>query len=139
VWNKPATYRSLVYIEGVTEPGAAVNVDGAEVDVADDGSFNISVLLDSIPEGKKLVHRGIMVESTDAAGNSRSSTIDVYRLEQEETDLGFADYESSQYWVLLLSLIILVGAIVAAALLLRRMGRPPEDEFGGDMYDEGGM
>jgi hypothetical protein len=137
-WNKPSTYRNIVYIDGFTEPGASVTVDGAEVDVDETGYFNVSVLLDNVPEGEELVHRAVMVEATDAADNSNSETIDVYRLAVEEEEKDFFSYENPQYWVLLLSILILVGAIVAAALLLRRLGRPPEEEYYDDEY-EGGM
>jgi hypothetical protein len=77
VWNKPATYRSLVFIEGVTEAGARLTVDGAEVPVGEDGTFNVSLLLDPIPKDEELVHRAVEVVSTDAAGNFRSVTLDV--------------------------------------------------------------
>ena len=137
-WNKPSTYRNMVYIDGFTEPGASVMVDLAEVDVDESGYFNVSVLLDAVPEGEELLHRAVLVEAVDAAGNTNQKTIDVYRLAQEEEEKDFFSYENPQYWVLLLSILILVGAIVAAALLLRRLGRPPEEEYYDDTY-EGGM
>jgi hypothetical protein len=127
-WDKPSTYRGLVYIDGVTEPGALVTVDGAGVEVDDAGRFNVSIVLDPVPEGDKLVQRSILVVATDAAGNSKEETVEVYRLKEEVTDPGFMDYEAPQYWVLFLSIVILVVAILAAAFLWRRIGTSEEEE-----------
>ena len=115
-------------------------VAGAEVTVDDDGSFRISILLDSIPEGEELVHKALEIVSTDAAGNSKTEVIDVYRLKQEEQEEGFFDYESSQYTVLLLAILILAGAMIAAALLMRTMSRNAKEQELTEEYDEfGGM
>jgi hypothetical protein len=134
-WNKPSTYNSIVYIEGTTEPGAMVTVDGANVEVDATGAFNVSLVLEDVAEGEELVQRSVLVVSTDAAGNSKEETVDVYRLQQEEEDPGFGDYEAAQYWVLLLSIIILIVAIVAATFLWKRIGMR-EDEYEDDMYLE---
>ncbi len=133
-WNKPSTYNALVYIEGVTEVGAMVTVDGSSVEVDNNGAFNVSVLLSSIPKDEELVQHSIVVVAIDAAGNYREETVEVYRLEKEETTPSFMDYESAQYWVLLLSIIILVVAIVATAFLWRRMGAT-EEEYIEDRHD----
>jgi hypothetical protein len=127
-WNKPSTYNGLVYIEGVTEPGAMVTVDGAGVEVDEDGSFNVSILLGSVPEGEELLQRSIHVVATDAAGNYKEEDVEVYRLQKVEEDPGFMEYESAQYWVLLLSIIILIVAVVATAFLWKRIGATEEYE-----------
>jgi hypothetical protein len=115
-WNKPSTYKGLVYIVGTTEPGAMVTVDGAGVEVDATGQFNVSVLLGSVPDNEELLQHSIVVVSTDAAGNSKED-------------------ESAQYWVLFLSIVILVVAIVAAMFLWRRIGAPDE-EYDDDLYLE---
>lgn len=132
VWNKPSTYNSMVYIEGDTEPGAVVTVNDAGVEVDEDGHFNVSILLGSIPGDEELLQVSVKVVSTDAAGNFKEEIVEVYRLKQEETDPGIGGYDAAQYWVLLLSIIILVVAIVAAAFMWRRIGAS-EDE---DLYLE---
>lgn len=136
VWNKAATYNSLVYIDGSTEPGAMVTVDGSVVIVDEDGRFNVSILLDPVPEGSDLVQRSVVIVARDLAGNSVEETIDVYRLKQEETSPGFGDYDTPQYWVLFLSIVILVVAIVAAAFLWRRVGMQLDEEYDDDTYLE---
>jgi hypothetical protein len=134
-WNKPSTYKGIVYIEGTTEPGAMVTVDGAGVEVDEAGHFNVSIVLGTVPEKEELLQHSIVVVSTDAAGNMREETVEVYRLKEVETDPGFVDYESAQYWVLFLSIVILVVAIVAAMFLWRRIGASDE-EYGDDLYLE---
>jgi len=134
-WNKPSTYNELVYIEGTTEPGAMVTVEGAGVEVDETGYFNISILLDPVPEGEELTQRSIIVVSADAAGNSVEETVEVYRLQQDETDTGIMNYDSAQYWVLLLSIIILVVAIVATTFMWKRIGARDE-EYDDDTYLE---
>jgi flagellar biosynthesis/type III secretory pathway M-ring protein FliF/YscJ len=123
VWNKPATYNAIVYIEGDTEPGATVTVDGAEIDVGADGHFNVSVSLADILAGQKLSHSEITVVAKDTAGNEKKQVIDVYRLKAVEKKKGFAKYESAQWWALVLSIVILVMAIITAWLLLRASER----------------
>jgi hypothetical protein len=136
VWNKAATYNSLVYIDGTTEPGAMVTVDGSVVIVGADGTFNVSILLNSIPKDQDLVQRSVIIIARDLAGNSVEETIDVYRLKQEETSPGFGDYDTAQYWVLFLSIVILAVAVIAAAFLWRRVGMQPDEEYDDDMYRE---
>jgi hypothetical protein len=119
VWNKPATYNAIVYIEGDTEPGATVTVDGAEIDVGADGHFNVSVSLADVLAGQELSHSEITVVAKDAAGNAKKQVIDVYRLKAVEKKKGFAKYEGAQWWALVLSIVILVMAIITAWLLLR--------------------
>jgi len=123
VWNKPATYNAIVYIEGDTEPGATVMVNGAEIDVGADGHFNVSVALADILAGQELSHSAIAVVAKDAAGNAKEQVIDVYRLKEVENKKGFAKYEGAQWWALMLSIVILVMAIVTAWLLLRASER----------------
>ena len=135
VWNKAATYNSLVYIDGTTEPGAMVTVDGSVVIVGADGTFNVSILLNSVPKDQDLVQRSVVIIARDLAGNSVEETIDVYRLKQEETSPGFGDYDTAQYWVLFLSIVILAVAVIAAAFLWRRVGMQPDEEYD-DMYQE---
>ena len=133
-WNKPSTYNGLVYIEGVTEPGSMVTVDGAGVEVDEEGAFNVSILLGSVPEGEELLQRSITVVSTDAAGNFEEETVEVYRLQIVEENPSFMEYESAQYWVLLLSIIILCVAVVATAFLWKRIGA--RDEYYDDVDDD---
>ncbi len=123
VWNKPATYHALVYVEGDTEPGATVTVDGAEIDIDPSGHFNVSVQLPEILASDELVHATILVRATDAAGNSREQTIDIYRLKAEEKETGVAKYDSAQWWALVLSIIVLVLALLTVWLLLRSAER----------------
>jgi hypothetical protein len=134
-WNKPSTYNGLVYIEGATEPGAMVTVDGASVEVDETGYFAVSILLGEIPKNEELLQHSILVVATDAAGNYREETVEVYRLEKVEESPSFMDYESAQYWVLLLSIIILVVAIVATTFLWKRVGAR-EEEYEDDLYLE---
>lgn len=134
-WNKPSTYNGLVYIEGTTENGAMVTVDGAGVEVDESGRFNVSILLEAVPEGEELVQRSIVVVSTDMAGNSVEETVEVYRLQKEETATGLMDYDSAQYWVLFLSIVILVVGILGAAFMWRRIGAKDE-EYEEDLYLE---
>ncbi len=133
-WNKPSTYNGLVYIEGTTEPGSMVTVDGAGIEVDSEGTFNVSILLGSIPDGEELLQRSIVVVSTDAAGNFQEETVEVYRLEIVEENPSFMEYESAQYWVLLLSIIILCVAVVATAFLWKRIGA--RDEYYEDDVDD---
>ena len=123
VWNKPATYHPLVYVVGDTEPGATVTVDGAEIETDGNGHFNVSVQLPEILAGDELVHATILVMATDAAGNSREQTIDIYRLKEEEKETGLAKYDSAQWWALVLSIIVLVLALLTVWLLLRSAER----------------
>jgi hypothetical protein len=132
-WNKAATYNGLVYLDGMTEPGTTVSVDGANVIVDEDGHFNVSILLDAVPEKEKLIERSVLVIATDGAGNSVEETVDIYRLQKEEDDQGFSGYDTAQYWVLFLSIVILVVAILAAAFLWRRVGMVEEEEYLDDM------
>jgi len=136
VWNKAATYNSLVYIDGTTEPNAMVTVEGSVVIVDEDGRFNVSILLGSVPDNTDLVQRSVVIIAMDLAGNSEEVTIDVYRLKQEDTSPGFGDYDAAQYWVLFLSIVILAVAIVAAAFLWRRVGMAEDEEYDDDMYLE---
>ena len=141
VWNKPATYNAIVYIEGDTEPGATVTVDGAEIDVGADGHFNVSIALADIQAGQELSHSAITVVAKDAAGNEKEQVIDVYRLKEVEKKKGFAKYEGAQWWALLLSIVILVMAIITAWLLLRASEKNrlrEEEEAAAAMTAEGG-
>jgi hypothetical protein len=119
VWNKPATYFPMVYIEGDTEPGATVTVEGAEIDVGPDGHFNVSVSLADIVAGQEVSHTPVQVVARDAAGNEVVKTLDVYRLKEAEAEKGLAKYEAAQWWALVLSVIVLVLAILTVWLLLR--------------------
>ncbi len=134
-WNKPSTYNGLVYIEGVTEPGTMVTVADASVEVDGTGHFNVSIVLGQVPKDEELLQHSILVVATDAAGNYREETVEVYRLREVEEDPTFMDYESAQYWVLLLSIIILVVAIVATTFLWKRIGTR-EEEYDDDLYLE---
>jgi hypothetical protein len=134
-WNKPSTYRGLVYIVGTTEPGAVITIDGAAVEVDASGNFNVSMVLGNVPENEELLQHSILVVSTDAAGNFKEEIVEVYRLQEVETNPGFSEYDSAQYWVLALSIVILVVAIVAATFLWKRIGARDE-EYDDDMYLE---
>ena len=111
-----------------------VTVDGAGVEVDSEGTFNVSILLGSVPDGEELLQRSIVVVSTDAAGNFQEETVEVYRLEIVEENPSFMEYESAQYWVLLLSIIILCVAVVATAFLWKRIGA--RDEYYEDDVDD---
>jgi len=123
VWNKPATYHPIVYIEGNTEPGATVTVDGAEIDTDANGHFNVSVQLPEILAGDELVHAMIVVMAADDAGNFREQTLDIYRLKEEQKETGVAKYASAQWWALVLSIVVLVLALLTVWLLLRSAER----------------
>ena len=51
-----------------------------------------------------------------------------------EENPSFMEYESAQYWVLLLSIIILCVAVVATAFLWKRIGA--RDEYYEDDVDD---
>jgi hypothetical protein len=123
VWNKPVTYNELVYIEGDTEPGAMVTVDGAEIEVGPDGHFNVSVALAAIEAGQDLSQTTIVVVAKDAAGNAKQETLNIYRLKESEGGKGLAKYEAAQWWALLLGVVVLVLALLTVWLLLQHAER----------------
>ncbi|MGC8916012.1 MAG: FecR domain-containing protein [Thermoanaerobaculum sp.] len=62
--QKPQQMGNLFLIQGVTEPGATVTINGEAVAVAGDGSFKKAVAINR--EGKNV----IVIRATDAAGNT---------------------------------------------------------------------
>lgn len=62
--QKPQQMGNFFLIQGVTEPGATVTINGEAVAVAGDGSFRKAVAINR--EGKSV----IVIRATDAAGNT---------------------------------------------------------------------
>lgn len=62
--QRPQQMGNFFLIQGVTEPGATVTINGEAVAVAGDGSFKKAVAVNR--EGKNI----IVIRATDAAGNS---------------------------------------------------------------------
>lgn len=62
--QKPQQMGNFFLIQGVTEPGATVTINGEAVAVAGDGSFKKAVAINR--EGKSV----IVIRATDAAGNT---------------------------------------------------------------------
>jgi nitrogen fixation-related uncharacterized protein len=112
-----------------------ITVDGASVEVDEKGHFNVSILLGTVPKNEELLQRSILVIATDAAGNSKEETVEVYRLVKVEENPSFMEFESAQYWVLMLSIVILVVAVVATAFLWKRIG-VRDEEYDDDLYLE---
>ncbi len=119
VWNKPATYNGMVYVDGFAEPGSMVTINGAEISVGTDGHFNASVSLAALDAGLELSRTTIRVASADAAGNSKALDLEVYRLKEEAQRKGFERYESAQWWALLLSIVVLVLSLAVVWVYLR--------------------
>ena len=119
VWNKPATYNGMVYVDGFAEPGSMVTVGGAEISVGADGHFNVSFTLAALDVSTELSRTTISVVATDAAGNSNVRELEVYRLKEEAEKKGFERYESAQWWALLLSIVVLVLALLVVWVYVR--------------------
>ena len=70
--QKPTQMGNLFIVQGVTEPGASVTINGETVDVAGDGTFKKAVSLNR--EGWNT----IVIKATDPAGNSAEDRKSVY-------------------------------------------------------------
>ncbi len=66
--NVPITYDSTLWINGTTDPGANVTINGVAVPVDANGSFNYQATL---VEGQNI----FVVESKDAVGNTATETV----------------------------------------------------------------
>lgn len=80
--NYTSTIEGSIRVEGRSEPGAVVSVNGQNVSPAADGSFTCVVRL-------KMGPNVIMIEVLDPAGNSASYQIVVYRTEPVPADTGW--------------------------------------------------
>jgi hypothetical protein len=70
--QKPTQMGNLFIVQGVTEPGVTVTINGESVDVAGDGTFKKAVALNR--EGWNT----IVIKATDPAGNTSEDRKSVY-------------------------------------------------------------
>jgi hypothetical protein len=61
--QNPTQLGNLIIVQGTTEPGVTVTVNGEAVDVAGDGSFRKAVTLNRVGQNT------ILIRATDPAGN----------------------------------------------------------------------
>ncbi len=73
--NVPLTYNSVFWINGTTDPGASVTINGEQVTVNSDGTFTYKATLE---DGENV----FKVTATDSAGNSATEIVTVLYLPQ---------------------------------------------------------
>jgi hypothetical protein len=94
--GEPSVRESRYSLEGMTEPGATLKVDGNDAHVSADGSFVWGLELD--PGRNKVV-----LTVTDSAGNTLTKTVYI-EYEQPLTGIGW-------FWAVLVGLLVIGGVV----------------------------
>jgi len=68
------TYYDRTEVKGTTDPGNNVTINGVPIEIEDDGSFKIEVMLD-------VGRENIVIEARDGAGNNMTVQYEIERLE----------------------------------------------------------
>jgi hypothetical protein len=109
--NGSRTAASTVLIEGETEPGVMVTVNGQPVPVGRTGSFSLEVRLSS--GGNR-----IAVRAQDAAGNTADASVSVQRVPSQGEVL--MSSEAGPDWRFVAFFALAVAAVAAEGLLVSR-------------------